>query len=112
MGRGGRTGSVVAGQAGGTSGWIHGLGYLCSAFRREGLIPDELSLQLSTFLRSLDLFLELRVRTVPPRSLTTNQPRRGGKQCTDGPSFRVFIPVYLASKRQLAGWVTRLSSLG
>jgi hypothetical protein len=83
-------GSVVAGEAGGTSGWTHGLGYLCSAFRREGLIPDELSLQLSTFLRSLDLFLELRVRTVPPRSLTTNQPRRGGKQCTDGPEFSRF----------------------
>ena len=83
-------GSVVAGEAGGTSGWTHGLGYLCSAFRREGLIPDELSLQLSTFLRSLDLFLELRVRTVPPRSLTTNQPRRGGKQCTDGPELSRF----------------------
>ncbi len=53
-------------EPGGTSGWIHGLGYLCSAFRREGLISDELSLQLSTFLRSLDLLLELRVRPVPP----------------------------------------------
>jgi hypothetical protein len=65
---------------------IHGLGYLFSALRREGLIADELVLQPATFLRSLDLFLELTVRTVP-RTLTTNQVRRGGKQGTDGPEL-------------------------
>jgi len=53
----------VGGEPGGTSGSIHGLGYLFSALRREGLIADELVLQLATFLRSLDLFLELIVLT-------------------------------------------------
>jgi hypothetical protein len=68
-----RVGSVVAGESSGTSGWTHGLGYLCSALRREGLIAHELILQLSTFLRSRDLFLELRARTFLLRSrLTTN----------------------------------------
>jgi hypothetical protein len=76
----------VGGEPGGTSGSIHGLGYLFSALRREGLIPDELVLQLATFLRSLDLFLELTVRTVP-RTLTANQVRRGGKQGADGPEL-------------------------
>ena len=76
----------MGGEPGGTSGSIHGLGYLFSALRREGLIADELVLQLATFLRSLDLFLELTVRTVP-RTLTTNQVRRGGKQGTDGPEL-------------------------
>jgi hypothetical protein len=61
-----------------TSVSIHGLGYL----RRQGLIPDEPVLQLATFLRSHDLFLELRVRT--PRTLTVNQARQGAKQGTDG----------------------------
>jgi hypothetical protein len=61
---------------------IHGLGYLLTALRRQRLIPDELVLQLATFLRSHDLFLELRVRT--PRTLTANQARHGGKQGTDG----------------------------
>jgi hypothetical protein len=61
----------VGGEPGGTPGSIHGLGYLFSALRREGLIADELVLQLATFLRSLDLFLELTVRTVP-RTLTAN----------------------------------------
>jgi hypothetical protein len=65
-----------------TSVSIHGLGYLLTALRRQGLIPDELVLQLATFLRSHDLFLELRVRT--PRTLTANQARQGGKQGTDG----------------------------
>jgi hypothetical protein len=74
----------LRGESGGTSGWIHDLGYLCSAFRRGRLIPNELSLQLSTFLRSLDLFLELRARTFLRSRLTTNQPRCGGKQGTDG----------------------------
>ena len=49
---------------------------------RQGLIPDEPVLQLATFLRSHDLFLELRVRT--PRTLTANQARQGDKQGTDG----------------------------
>jgi hypothetical protein len=65
-----------------TSVSIHGLGYLFTALRRQGLIPDELVLQLAAFLRSHDLFLELRVRT--PRTLTANQARQGGKQDTDG----------------------------
>ena len=74
------------GEPGGTSASIHGLGYLFSALRRERLIADELVLQLATFLRSLDLFLELTVRTVP-RTLTANQVQRGGKQGTDGPEL-------------------------
>jgi hypothetical protein len=76
----------VGGEPGGTSASIHGLGYLFSALRREGLIADELVLQLTTFLGSLDLFLELTVRTVP-RTLTTNQVQCGGKQGTDGPEL-------------------------
>src|SRR5439155_24671660 len=47
---------------------------------------DELVLQLATFLRSLNLFLELTVWTVP-RTLTANQVQRGGKQGTDGPEL-------------------------
>jgi hypothetical protein len=54
-------GSVVAGESGGTSRWSHGLGYLFSARRRDGLIPDKLSLKLSALLRPLNLFLKLRV---------------------------------------------------
>jgi len=80
------TPASVGGEPGGTSGSIHGLGYLFSALRREGLIAGELVLQLATFLRTLDLFLELTVRTVP-RTLTTNQVRRGRKQGTDGPEL-------------------------
>jgi hypothetical protein len=53
---------------------------------REGLIADELVLQLATFLRSLNLFLELTVRTVP-RTLTATQVRRGGKQGAEGPEL-------------------------
>jgi hypothetical protein len=68
----------VGGEPGGTSDSIHGLGYLFSALSREGLIADELVLQLATFLRSLDLFLELIV--LAPRTLTANQVRHGGKQ--------------------------------
>jgi hypothetical protein len=71
---------------GSTSGSRHGVGDLFTALRRQGLIADELVLQLATFLRSLDLFLELTVRTVP-RTLTTNQVRCGGKQGTDGPEL-------------------------
>jgi hypothetical protein len=84
--RGWGTPASVGGKPGGTAGSIHGLGYLFGALRREGLIADELVLQLATFLRSLDLFLELTVRTVP-RTLTANQVRRGGKQGTDGPEL-------------------------
>jgi hypothetical protein len=47
----------------------------------KGLIADKLVLQLTTFLRSLDLLLELIVLT--PRALTANQVRHGGKQSTD-----------------------------
>jgi hypothetical protein len=82
-------GSVVAGESGGTSRWSHGLGYLFSALRRDGLIPDKLSLNLSALLRSLNLFLKLRVWT-DPHSLTTNQPRHGGKQDKHGPELSRF----------------------
>jgi hypothetical protein len=75
----------VGGEPGGTSASIHGLGYLFSALRRERLITDELVLQLATFLRSLDLFLELIVLT--PRTLTANQVRHGGEQGTDNPEL-------------------------
>jgi hypothetical protein len=77
------TPASVGGEPGGTSAPIHGLRYLFSALRREGLIADELVLQLATFLRSLELFLELIVLT--PRTLTANQVRHGGKQGTDNP---------------------------
>jgi hypothetical protein len=55
---------------------------------KDGDAPDrdEGVLQLATFLRSLDLFLELTARTVP-RTLTANQVQRGGKQGTDGPEL-------------------------
>jgi hypothetical protein len=75
----------VGGEPGGTSAPIHGLRYLFSALRREGLIADELVLQLATFLRSLYLFLELIVLT--PRTLTANQVRHGGKQGTHNPEL-------------------------
>src|SRR5262249_16770793 len=75
--------SSVVVETGGTSGSTHGLGYLFTALRRQGLIADELVLQLTTFLRSLDLFLELIVLT--PRTLTANQVRHAGKQGTDNP---------------------------
>jgi hypothetical protein len=80
-GKRGGTSASADGKPRGTSGSIQGLGYLLTALRRQGLIPDELVLQLATFLRSHDLFLELRVRT--PRTLTANQVRHGGKQGTD-----------------------------
>jgi hypothetical protein len=75
----------VGEEPGGTSAPIHGFGYLFSALRRQGLIADELILQLTTFLRSLDLFLKLIVLT--PRTLTANQVRHGGKQGTDNPEL-------------------------
>jgi hypothetical protein len=71
-----------------TSGSIQGLGYLLTAVRRQRLASDKLVLQLATFLRSHDLFLELSVRTPrtprTPRTLTANQVRHSGKQSTDG----------------------------
>jgi hypothetical protein len=70
-------------EPGGTSGSTHGLGYLFTTVRRQGLIADELVLQLTTFLCSLDLFLELIVLT--PGTLTANQVRHDGKQGTDNP---------------------------
>jgi hypothetical protein len=82
----------VGGEPGGTSASIHGLGHLFSALRREGLIADELVLQLATFLGSLDLFLELTVRTVP-RTLTTNRFGVAASRAQMVPSFRTFIPV-------------------
>jgi len=75
----------VGGESGGTSAPIHGFGYLFSALRRQGLIADEIVLQLTTFLRSLDLFLELIVLT--PRTLTANQVWHDGKQGTDNPEL-------------------------
>src|SRR5215471_15052854 len=65
------------------SGSRHGVGDLFTALRRQGPIADELVLQLATFLRSLDLFLELIV--LAPRTLTANQVRHGGKQGADNP---------------------------
>jgi hypothetical protein len=73
----------VGGEPGSTSGSTQGLGYLFTTVRRQGLIADELVLQLTTFLRSLDLFLELIVLT--PGTLTANQVRHDGKQGTDNP---------------------------
>ena len=63
----------------------HGLGYLFTALRRQGLIADELVLQLTTFLRSLDLFLELIVLTTS--TLAAKQVRHGGKQGTHNPEL-------------------------
>jgi hypothetical protein len=74
---------------GSTSGSRHGVGDVFTALRRQGLIADELVLQLATFLRSLDLFLELIV--LAPRTLTANQVRHGGKQAQMIPSIRAFI---------------------
>src|SRR3954462_4788131 len=85
MWRGWGTPASERGEPGGTSRSTHGLGYLFTAFRRQGLIADELVLQLTTFLRSLDLFLELIV--LIPGTLTANQVRRGGKQGTDNPEL-------------------------
>ena len=42
-----------------TSAPLHGLGDLFIALRRQWPIGEELVLQLATFLRPLDLFLEL-----------------------------------------------------
>ena len=80
----------MGGEPGGTSASIHGLGYLFSALRREGLIADELVLQLTTFLRSLDLFLELIVLTTS--TLTANQVGMAASKAHIIPSSRAFIP--------------------
>jgi hypothetical protein len=72
-------------EPGSTSGSLHGVGDLFTALRRQGLIANELVLQLATFPRSLDLFLELIV--LAPRTLTANQIRHGGKQGTDNPEL-------------------------
>ena len=72
-------------ESSGTPASTHGLGYLFTALRCQGLTADEFVLQLTTFLRSLDLFLELIVLT--PRTLTANQVRHGGKQGTDNPEL-------------------------
>ena len=72
-------------EPGSTSSSLHGVGDLFTALRCGGLIADELVLQLATFLRSLDLFLELIV--LAPRTLTANQVRHGGKQGTDNPEL-------------------------
>jgi hypothetical protein len=74
----------VGGEPGSTSGSTQGLGYLFTTVRRQGLIADELVLQLTTFLRSLDLFLELIV-VLTPGTLTANQVRHDGKQGTHNP---------------------------
>src|SRR5262249_26653225 len=58
---------------------------LFSALRRQGLTANKLVLQLTTFLRSLDLFLELIVLTTS--TLTANQVRHGGKQGTHNPEL-------------------------
>jgi hypothetical protein len=79
-----RSASLVV-EPGGTSVSTHGLGYLFTALRRQGLIADEFVLQLTTFLRSLDLFLELIVLTTS--TLTANQVRHGGKQGTHNPEL-------------------------
>ena len=71
-----RPASLVV-EPGGTSVSPHELGYLFPVLRRQGLIADELVLQLTTFLRSLDQFLELIVLTTS--TLTANQVRHGGK---------------------------------
>src|SRR5262244_1585922 len=66
-----RTNTGISGrEPGSASGSRHGVGDLFTALRRQGLIADELVLQLATFLRSLDLSLELIV--VTPRTLTAN----------------------------------------
>ena len=79
-----RPASLVV-EPGGTSVSTHGLGDLFTALRRQGLIADEFVLQLTTFLRSLDLFLELIVLTTS--TLTANQVRHGGKQGTHNPEL-------------------------
>ena len=88
-------------EPGSTSGSRHGAGDLFTALRRQGLIADELVLQLATFLRSLDLFLELSVWT--PRALTTNQVRHGGKQGTDNSEL---------SRIHSSAWPDRLHCCG
>jgi hypothetical protein len=71
-----------------TSGSIQGLGYLLTALRRKRLASDKLVLQLATFLRPHDLFLEL--------SRELSQPIRfdiAASRAQMVASFRAFIPV-------------------
>jgi hypothetical protein len=86
----------------GTRASSHSFGYICSALRREGLAADKVILKASTFLRSLNLFLELRIWTVP-RSLAADQPGRTGEQGTDGPELSEFQP----STHRLGGQAKR-----
>ena len=72
-------------EPGSTPGPFHGVSDLFTALSRQGLIADELLLQLATFLRSPDLFLELIVLT--SRTLTAKQVRHDGKQDTDNPEL-------------------------
>jgi hypothetical protein len=74
-------GASADGKPHSTSGSIQGLGYLLTALRRQRLTSDKLVLQLATFLRSHDLFLELSVWT--PRALTANQVRHSGELCAE-----------------------------
>jgi hypothetical protein len=76
-------------EPGSTPGSRHDIGDLFTALRRQGLMADELVLQLTTFLRSLDLFLELIVL----RALS--QPTRFGMAASKAhviPSSRALIP--------------------
>jgi hypothetical protein len=72
-------------EPGSTPGSFHGVSDLFPALSRQRLIADELLLQLATFLRSPDLFLELIVLT--SRTLTAKQVRHDGKQDTDNPEL-------------------------
>ena len=88
-----RSGSVIAGESGGASRGAHGFGYLGSALRRDGLTAHEFILQLSTFLRSGDLFLKLRARTLPDVEVVSQPISHGvaASRAQTVPSFRVFI---------------------
>jgi len=63
----------VGGEPGGTSGSIHGLGYLFSALSREESIADELVLQLATFLRSLDVGRVTGGKSLGPRAVIPHE---------------------------------------
>src|SRR5262249_21671975 len=85
-----RNAGIRGREPGSTPGYCHGVRDLFTALRRQGLIADEFVLQLVTFLRSLDLSLELIV--LAPRTLTANQVRHCGKQGTDDPEHSRIIP--------------------
>jgi hypothetical protein len=65
--------------------------WLFTALTREGLIADELVLQLATFLRSLDLFLELMVLGAWKKSSRAG-PQEGGKSAPRTPMRRMRSP--------------------